>query len=438
MTLAPGRYRLSLVEIDSLGNHISSSSGEVELSSHDGSVHGVFGECPIIRGSWFCPSSSSLLSSPNEEKHPQTREEDVTSIRFVILYNSSLPFEYSIDIANRRGTWRLMPANSGGDDDDDDEACLLPDQHGTLRCDDWCCIESYDERVERDLASVHLPANHACQIKHLSSVPVPCCMCNLQSPSSRLSFFSMTIPQFGTAELVSFSCGGCLYRHNQLRPTEHPKDYGVTLRRKVTCGRDLDGAVVLTDTASVTVDAVELEMTASAGRYTTVEGVLRGCCAALRNSAGIFTDGDGDGGNGIRAFNEKVEDLIEKCRLEEMSFWIQIDDPLGLSYLDGACLTKWERTPEVNEELGLVEAVTVVSGTCEGYDLKAPSVAGINVSSTEAKKFLKAAEALAAEYTKEYKYQGDDDNSESLSNCDSACDDDDSDFGLENATTGYG
>ena len=49
--------------------------------------------------------------------------------------------------------------------------------------------------------------NSACGIDHCASVAVPCSVCGVDDgESSRLAFFDLTIPHFGNAELVSFSC----------------------------------------------------------------------------------------------------------------------------------------------------------------------------------------------------------------------------------------
>ena len=46
--------------------------------------------------------------------------------------------------------------------------------------------------------------NSACEVEHLSSVPVPCSSCGVDDgQSARLAFFAMKVPHFGDCELVS-------------------------------------------------------------------------------------------------------------------------------------------------------------------------------------------------------------------------------------------
>lgn len=250
----------------------------------------------------------------------------------------------------------------------------------------------------------------------------------------------MTIPNFGKAELMSFSCGGCFYRHNKLRHCEEPKDYGVTLQLHVGTGNDLDATVVLTETAVVRCDVLDLEMRGGMGKFTNVEGLLRGCTSVLKNAAGIFTDGDNDTGDGqqsgIHMFMSKVDSLIENCRLQKTSFSIEIEDPLGLSLMEKSKVMKWKRSQEQEDELGLTAAIT----TCGDIECKIekPSIV---VGTTDlnpdrdAKKYLKAAEAMAAEYTKQYDFHETKVEGEEII---SGIDDNRPEFRIEDAISAYG
>lgn len=242
----------------------------------------------------------------------------------------------------------------------------------------------------------------------------------------------MTVPKFGKAELVSFSCGVCLYRHNKFTMIEPPRDYGVVLKLVVRGGTELDGTVILSDNAMVRCKDLELEMTGG-GKYSNVEGVLRGCVGALTN-AGIFSDVEG--GDDIKRFSERVDSLIEGCRnaTTGVTFVIEIEDPLGLSYMEGAEEVQWERTREQDEELGLGSSKIIKNDV--GYEMETEKVVvgakTLSRNDDDVPKLLRHCEAIAAEYTKEYReYDYDEyEISESKNNAE--------DVVLEDDVTGYG
>jgi C4-type Zn-finger protein len=363
--LQAGRYAVVLVATDEKQIEFEPYEGEIELLA-DGSLHGSLTEGPILEGSWNT-----------------TQAEAVT---FVLLYNGMLPFEYKVNpIGTMSGSWRLLTPRE----------TLLPDEQGTLEVHQWDLVESADERAQKDLEA--LEGNMACQVKHISSVPVPCAVCGCDDTTSRLAFFELTIPHFGAAELMSFSCGECHYKHTKLRTTQEAKAKGVTLSLAVTKPNALDRTVVLTDTAVVRCPALETEMRSGTGRYTTVEGVLRGCATVLK-SIGIASDGDTDESS-VDKFIDRLDRLIEGVRYQNESFVLEIDDPLGLSFMDGATEQTWPRTPEQDAELGLIPAKTVETDDENNrQDMFHHSSSNIK----ENEKLMKACEAVAAEHTKEY------------------------------------
>jgi len=356
-----GRYKLTLVPTDDRGLDYDSSDVELELIS-DGSVRGRLTEGPIVEGSWSKESGD---------------------IKFVWIYNGALPHQYKINSFSNEGTWCLMTSNKS-----------LPEERGVLEITQWECIETADEISQNDLDQHE--GNLACRVQHNSSVPVPCAVCGFED--SRLAFFTMTIPNFGMAELVSFSCGECHYKHTKLRTTEPAKPYGTTLRLRVSSPNDLDRSVVLTDTAVVRCQALDTEVRSGTGRYTTVEGVVRGCATVLKNTS-IASDTVNNDKNPIDQFVERIETLLEDCRLSKKDFVLEIDDPLGLSFMDGAEITTWERTPSQNAEHGLLAAVTVLDSDGDTDNNNNPDAV---FDPEKNGQLMKACEALAAEFTKEY------------------------------------
>ena len=99
---------------------------------------------------------------------------------------------------------------------------------GTVRVREWTLLESAEQvaatmRAADEAALPSAPVlpstarsaaasqvapgdagNSACEVEHLSSVPVPCSSCGVDDgQSARLAFFAMKVPHFGDCELVS-------------------------------------------------------------------------------------------------------------------------------------------------------------------------------------------------------------------------------------------
>ena len=101
----------------------------------------------------------------------------------------------------------------------------------------------------------------------------------------------------------------------------------------------------------------------------------------------------------LSQFVERIETLLEDCRFSKKDFVLEIDDPLGLSFMDGAEITTWERTPSQNAEHGLLAAVTVLDSDGDTDNNNNPDAV---FDPEKNGQLMKACEALAAEFTKEY------------------------------------
>ena len=125
---------------------------------------------------------------------------------------------------------------------------------------------------------------------------------------------------------------------------------------------DLKRDLLKSDTASITIPEIDLELVAGTlgGKYTTLEGVLSDIKAQL-SSLNPFALGDSsEAGQAapFRDFLRRLDALIDGSR----PFTFVLDDPLGNSFVwselaegqdEQLTVERYERTFEQNEELGL-------------------------------------------------------------------------------------
>jgi hypothetical protein len=157
----------------------------------------------------------------------------------------------------------------------------------------------------------------------------------------------------------------------------------------------------------------------SQGRYTTVEGLVKGFLNGLLHVALASDDLDGavpvalgGGQRPLDALEARIDTLIENC--EEHPFDVIIIDPLATSFISGVGeqlqVSEYDRTAEEDEELGITTCAPEGGGwdpSAEEEDavvstaLLQHSAVG-EEASADVRDHLKACEALAAEYTRTY------------------------------------
>ncbi len=335
-------------------------------------------------------------------------------LSFLLIYNAELPFLYSLRIRSpKKAAESGEGADGTGKDGAETVRCkgswkldgargLEDSYHGTLKLqlvweadippptlphDDTAAADQ--GLVVAPLAALPLPGddgNRACEVRPVTALSVPCSMCSEEQ--GNLSFFDMIVPHFGTAELVSFSCAACGYKYNKVGTAigQRPGPMGKTIRLRVCSHADLKREVVISDVATVTLAAAELEVQA-VGRYTTVEGLITGLADGLARAALVrgsnmseatsSTEGPSEAGDSakidsglrgvVNSVEARIKDLIDGCVASP--FEVQISDPLALSFIAELPQTnsaaasagrleveEWPRTPEDDLELGLVDA----------------------------------------------------------------------------------
>ncbi|KAL6741313.1 hypothetical protein Aduo_014581 [Ancylostoma duodenale] len=170
------------------------------------------------------------------------------------------------------------------------------------------------------------------------------------------------IPYFQTVIIMALTCDSCGHKSNEVKSGGSIKDHGCRLSIKVEQDVDLARDVLKSDTCSMRIPEIDLEVGPGAlcSRFTTVEGLLSATRDQLSTQSSFFM---GDSASSkersqIQIFLEQFDDILSLKKV----ITLVLDDPAGNSYiqsltapLEDPRLTKefYERTFEQNDELGL-------------------------------------------------------------------------------------
>ena len=170
------------------------------------------------------------------------------------------------------------------------------------------------------------------------------------------------IPHFKEVVLMATQCDSCGYRDTEVKPAGRVSSHAIRTTLHVRTVDDLKRDVLKSDTSSVAIPEIDLELVAGTlgGKYTTLEGILNDVKTQL-SSLNPFHMGDSSevgAAAPFRAFLRSLDELIEGSR----PFTFVLDDPLGNSFVwtelgegkdEQLQVERYERTWEQNEELGL-------------------------------------------------------------------------------------
>ncbi|TYI60905.1 hypothetical protein E1A91_D10G136700v1 [Gossypium mustelinum] len=175
--------------------------------------------------------------------------------------------------------------------------------------------------------------------------------------------FVTRIPYFQEVIVMASTCDACGYRNSELKPGGAIPDKGKRITLSVKNINDLSRDVIKSDTASVKVPELDLELASGTlgGVVTTVEGLITKISESLERVHG-FTFGDS------LDESKKNKWLDFKARLNKILSMIEpwtliLDDALANSFIAPATddikddhqliFEEYERSWEQNEELGL-------------------------------------------------------------------------------------
>lgn len=162
------------------------------------------------------------------------------------------------------------------------------------------------------------------------------------------------IPHFKEVILMATNCESCGHRTNEIKSGAGIEEKGVEIRHKIKSNDDLKLESVKSDTCVIKIPELELEViSATAGKYTTVEGLCQDTLERLEKSYPYMF-----GDSAEEHVRNKLNNIYEKLK-SPIGLTIILDDPTGNSYIENAdCINKYERNFEQNEELGLNDMKT--------------------------------------------------------------------------------
>ncbi|XP_022009029.1 zinc finger protein ZPR1 homolog isoform X2 [Helianthus annuus] len=187
--------------------------------------------------------------------------------------------------------------------------------------------------------------------------------CGACAVSCETRMFLTKIPYFQEVIVMASTCDACGYRNSELKAGGAIPAKGKKVSVAVKNIRDLSRDVIKSDTASVLIPEIDLELTSGTlgGVVTTVEGLITKISEALERVHG-FTFGDSlEEGRKNKWLDFRAR-LIKLLSLEE-PWTLIMDDALANSFIAPSCddikddhqltIEVYERSWEQNEELGL-------------------------------------------------------------------------------------
>ncbi|KAJ2942225.1 hypothetical protein O0L34_g15772 [Tuta absoluta] len=182
------------------------------------------------------------------------------------------------------------------------------------------------------------------------------------------------IPHFKEVVIMATTCDACGHRTNEVKSGGGIEEKGVRFEVRVAGKEDFSRDILKSETCSMEIPELELEVGGRAlgGRFTTAEGLLRATMEQLADSPGVVGDAPGLQKGHLEKFVGKLNEALDCKR----AVTIILDDPAGNSYVqslnedaslpdDGLKITRYERSFEQNEDLGLNDMKV------DGYDLEA-------------------------------------------------------------------
>lgn len=162
------------------------------------------------------------------------------------------------------------------------------------------------------------------------------------------------IPHFKQVILMATNCDSCGHRTNEIKSGAGFEEKGVEIRHKIKSEADLKLEAIKSDSCVVKIPELELEVIcATAGKYTTVEGLCQDTVERLEKSYPYMF-----GDSAEEHVRKKLDNIYAKLR-SPIGLTMVLDDPTGNSYIQNADeINKYERTFDQNEELGLNDMKT--------------------------------------------------------------------------------
>ncbi|XP_046401788.1 zinc finger protein ZPR1 [Ischnura elegans] len=197
---------------------------------------------------------------------------------------------------------------------------------------------------------------------------------NCSSPCST-NMKMTSIPYFKEVVIMATNCDRCGNRTNEVKSGGGIEPKGLRMEVKVGGMEDFSRDVLKSETCHIFIPELDLEVgpTTLGGRFTTIEGLVMAIKDQLKKN-GFMGDSMIPGARRrYLEFLEKMDKLLEGRK----PFTIILDDPAGNSYIQNLFhpepdpklkITHYERTYEMNEELGINDMKTENYGENETDD----------------------------------------------------------------------
>ncbi|XP_050556691.1 zinc finger protein ZPR1 [Spodoptera frugiperda] len=169
------------------------------------------------------------------------------------------------------------------------------------------------------------------------------------------------IPHFKEVVIMSTTCDYCGHRTNEVKSGGGIEEKGVRFEVRVANKEDFSRDILKSETCSMEIPELDLSVGGRAlgGRFTTAEGLLAATRAQLADTPGALGDAPG-----VSIALRPVLDALREAAAGRRPLTIVLDDPAGNSYVqslhhdpnlpdEGLKITRYERSFEQNEELGL-------------------------------------------------------------------------------------
>lgn len=196
--------------------------------------------------------------------------------------------------------------------------------------------------------------------EEVMTFPSTCGACAIRCETR---MFVTNIPYFQEVIVMASTCDGCGYRNSELKAGGPIPSKGKKITVSVRNIKDLSRDVIKSDTASVRIPEIDLELASGTlgGIVTTVEGLITKISESLERVHG-FTFGDSLENDRRSKWQDFGARLIKLLNVDE-PWTLILDDALANSFVapvtddikDDHQLTfeEYERSWEQNEELGL-------------------------------------------------------------------------------------
>jgi len=194
---------------------------------------------------------------------------------------------------------------------------------------------------------------------------------------------------------MSFRCEHCGFTNCELQSGSKIQERGVTYKVKIKDREDLNLQIVKSDTATLQVPELELEVPSDSqkGVVTTVEGVLRRTIDGLMQDQPVRKHMAPDDAQMIEEYVAKIEDLLEA----KSAFHVILTDPSGNSFVQNRYapeidpdreVTHFVRTKEQDHSLGIYTREEVAEATDARLDANDPLRGTDQLEATEASQKL--------------------------------------------------